>query len=58
LPVWFTPLISNLIFEDTDKYLSFPAWCGYYYSLRIFFSEAKDSLFMKYDDFKGLIKSV
>lgn len=36
--------------------MSFPAFCGYFYQLRIFFSGQKDLVnFMRYDDFKELI---
>jgi len=45
-----------LIFEDNEKEISFPAFAGYYYSLRIFFSASPKLInFMEYDDFKGLI---
>jgi hypothetical protein len=35
--------------------VSFPEWCGYYYSLRLFFSASKKGLFMEYEEFKSLV---
>jgi hypothetical protein len=37
LPVWFTPEIAEMVFEDLDTELEFSAWAGVLYSLRAFF---------------------
>jgi hypothetical protein len=46
------------MFEDRDGFLSFPAWCGFNYMFRIFFSATKNNLFINYDDFKALISGI
>lgn len=58
LPKWFTPRLAEFMFQDRDGSLSFPAWCGFNYMFRIFFSATKNNLFINYDDFKALITGI
>jgi hypothetical protein len=46
------------MFADREGDLSFPAWCGFNYMFRIFFSASKGNLFINYDEFKALITGI
>lgn len=54
LPHWFSKLYADELFTDRGSGMSFPAFAGGFYSLRLFASQS-ETLFIHKDHFTNII---
>ena len=56
LPVWFNRLTCDQAFNENPNGMSFPAFAGIFYSVRLFASQT-ETLFLSKDNYTALIGS-
>lgn len=56
LPHWFDKLTADLMFSELGDGLSFPAFAGNYWGIRLFKSQS-ETLFLNKENFVSIISS-